>query len=85
MDVLSSIFKCMDFYDMDITMGLHGYFNTGCLPRTLWFTWNPGWKYPCYVHGAEKSIQLEILEWTSMFHGYSIDLWTSICVFSINV
>jgi len=33
---------------------------------------------------SEKSIHLKILEWTSMVHGYSIDTWISICVFSIN-
>jgi len=52
------------------------------------FRGKPGLKYPCNanvnVH-SEKSIHLKIIEWTSMVHGYSIDLWISICVFSINV
>jgi len=35
-----------------------------------------GLKYPCmviYIH-VEKSIHLKILEWTSLVHGYSIDM-----------
>ena len=37
-----------------------------------------------YVRGnihAEKPIHLKIFEWTSMIHGYSIDICTLICVY----